>query len=92
MDEAVTLYNPAGGEVTTAVRAEVVRLTAMGYSRTKPFNPAEHNVDEVQAHLQTHPEDAPRVLAAEKASKRRTTIVGAEDPAAEAGDTGTTSD
>lgn len=39
------------------------------------FNPSEATVDEVNAHLEEHPEDLSRVLSAEKAGKSRTTLV-----------------
>lgn len=39
------------------------------------FNPSEHTVDDVHAHLKENPEDAQRVLEAEKAGKNRSTLV-----------------
>jgi hypothetical protein len=91
LDEPVTLYNPLdGGQVITSTRAEVVRLRAAGYTEDPPFDPTEHKVEEVQAHLAEHPEDAPRVVAAEKTGRRRSTIVGSESTAGSDGDAGHT--
>lgn len=36
---------------------------------TSPFNPAEHTVAEVQKYLEEHPNEADRVLAAERGSE-----------------------
>lgn len=89
--ERTTLYAPDGRPYETSVPAEIVRLRAAGYSTTAPeqltvttadggaelFDPATHNVDEVQAFLREHPELAEQVIAAEKAGKNRTSITGA---------------
>jgi len=40
------------------------------------FNPADHKVDEVKAHVEEHPEDAKAVLEAEKSGENRVTLVG----------------
>lgn len=39
------------------------------------FDPGEHTVNEVLAHVDANPEDHERVLASEKAGKDRSTIV-----------------
>jgi len=39
------------------------------------FNPSEHNIDDVNAHLEEHPEELQAVLDAEKAGKNRPTLV-----------------
>jgi len=41
------------------------------------FDPAEHNVKDVLAHVEAHPEDLAAVLAAEQAGKQRTTLLDA---------------
>lgn len=39
------------------------------------FDPNDHKVDEVKAYVNEHPDDAARVLEAEKAGQNRTTLV-----------------
>ena len=92
-DEAVTLYNRFdGSKVVSHSRAEIVRLRATGYSDKQPFTPDEHTVDDVQAHLRDHPEDAPRVVAVERAGKRRSTILGTETDSGPGDTVGTPTD
>lgn len=44
---------------------------------TAPYDPAEHNVDEVLEHLEdVHPDEVARILAAEEAGQGRKTILG----------------
>lgn len=79
------LISPEGVPFRTESAFEIVRLKARGYveegepvvtfSNTQ-FHPADHNVDEVLAYIEEHPEDATRVIAEEKAGKARTSIVG----------------
>lgn len=40
-----------------------------------PYNPADHTVAEVIAHIEEHPDDAGAVLAAERAGKNRKSII-----------------
>lgn len=48
----------------------------------KPYDPSEHNVDEVVAHLAEVDEDEQvRIMTAEEAGKNRVTITGWEPPA-----------
>lgn len=65
--------------------------TAEGAAQTG-FDPADHNVDEVNAHLAAHAESSPgevvRVLELERAGKNRSTIV---DPRTSPGDDTSTS-
>lgn len=76
--DPITLYPPLGGQpITTTDPSEATRLQAYGYTDEPLFDPAEHKVEEVREHLTEHPEDTPRVVAAEKASgKSRKSIVG----------------
>jgi hypothetical protein len=75
--DPVTLYPNTGGQpVTTSTRSEYVRLRATGYSEEPLFDPAEHTVDEVKEHIAENPADAPRVVAAERTTRSRKTIVG----------------
>ena len=39
------------------------------------FDPSDHNLDEVHAHLEKNPSEAQAVLDAEKAGKNRSTLV-----------------
>lgn len=39
------------------------------------FNPSEHNIDDVNAHLEQNPSELQAVLDAEKAGKNRPTLV-----------------
>jgi hypothetical protein len=40
------------------------------------YDPTDNTVDDVLAYVDKHPDEADRVLAAEKAGKNRTTLVG----------------
>jgi hypothetical protein len=44
-----------------------------------PLDPSDGTVDEVNAYLAEHPEDADRVLAAERAGKARVGVLGDDD-------------
>lgn len=44
------------------------------------FNPSDHTVDEVKAHLDKNPDDFQRVVSAEKADKNRNGITGLSAP------------
>lgn len=92
MAERTTLYAPDGRSYETGSPAEITRLKAYGYSETPPeklvvpaepdaavlevFDPAGHNVDDVNAFVKDHPELAGAVLAAERQGKNRSSIVG----------------
>lgn len=47
------------------------------------FDPADHNVDEVNQYIQENPDDLRRVLEAEKSGKNRTTLVSSLEGTAE---------
>jgi hypothetical protein len=84
--DPVTLYDPMGGQpVTTRTPTEAVRLRSAGYSDAPQFNPAEHKVEEVREHLAANPDDAPRVVAVERQTKARKTIVGSTDGVVQTG-------
>lgn len=44
------------------------------------FDPSEHTVDEVLAHVEEHPDDRDKVVAAEQSGKGRVTLLGALAP------------
>lgn len=48
------------------------------------FNPKDHNIPEVEAHLKSNPNDLQAVLDAEKAGKNRPTLVSALEAQVEA--------
>ncbi len=92
--DPVTLYSPDGRSTTVRSAVERTNLLASGYSTTAPnavavetpagdgpaeFNPAEHNVPDVLAFVEAHPELADAVVNAEKAGKNRTSITGSHD-------------
>jgi hypothetical protein len=54
------------------------------------FNPADHTIDEVKAHLEQHPEDADAVLAAEQArgDEARVTLLNTLERSGAQGDNG----
>lgn len=45
-------------------------------STPEGFDPSEHTVDEVNAYLEDHPDEADDVLAAERAGKARVGVLG----------------
>lgn len=80
------LYSPTtGNPYRSASPAETTRLVARGYYEkpdTEPvsasYDPGEHNVADVISYLAEHPEQADVVLAAERAGKNRSSIIGSE--------------
>jgi hypothetical protein len=54
------------------VAAQIEAMTPV----SKEFDPDEHGVKEVNAYIQSHPDDAERVLEAEAAGRGRKTITG----------------
>lgn len=100
---------PAGSEGDMAeleatkaqLEAALDRLTAAGVSTdglvspAPAFDPGEHKVDEVLAHVDANPDDLGRVLDAELGGKARKTLLDdlarRQDEAADAGE-GTTDD
>lgn len=73
-----TLFSPDGIEVPADTPTEITRLKARGYTETRPFVPAEHTVEEVVQHVESNPDEASTVLAAERAGKNRKTVTGGE--------------
>jgi hypothetical protein len=72
------LRNRATGEIVTDDYACFVLADNAGYETVpdaKVFDPGEHSVADVQAYLEQHPEDADRVLAAERDGKNRKSIM-----------------
>lgn len=45
-----------------------------------PFNPADHNVDDVLAHVRDHPDEAEAIVLAEVDGKNRSTLIEALAP------------
>lgn len=90
MADPITLYSPDGRSYETESPAEITRLKAYGYSEDRPeklvvpasadpavvevFDPAEHNVDEVNAFLKAHPDLSEAIVAAERQGKNRSSI------------------
>lgn len=79
-----TLVSPDGREYRTSNTVELKRLiSGQGYrvkdSEDKQgielFDPSKHTVKEVQAYLDGNPDDADRVLDAERAGQARTTLL-----------------
>lgn len=80
------LYSPRTGNPYRATSpAEVTRLLSRGYyekTDTEPvsasYDPGEHNVGDVLAYIEEHPEQADVVVAAERArgEAARVSIVG----------------
>lgn len=77
-----TLISPDGREYHASNVLEIKRLTAgFGYT-VKPeegktaFDPDEHNVKDVVKYIGDHPDDAERVLDAERNGQARSTILG----------------
>lgn len=77
----VRLHHPdTGGETTAATRSSLRVLEARGWQLGTPppddqFDPSDHSVDEVNAHLANAAEaERQRVLDAEAAGKDRATV------------------
>ena len=80
-----TLDATEAGLDPTGIPAEEVRAWLAGYQagrtaageqpETAAYDPAEHDVDAVNAHLAEHPEQVEAVLAAEQAGKARKGIL-----------------
>ena len=82
------LISPTGESYRTENPTEVTRLRARGYSiegeavvtvADSQFHPGDHGYKEVLAYIEENPADATRVIAEEKAGKRRVSIIGSED-------------
>jgi hypothetical protein len=90
--DPVTLYSPDGRSVTVRQAKEATNLRMSGYRDTPPaevtleppdpdgepvvFDPSQHTVEQVQAFLAEHPEATEQVLAAERAGKNRSGLLG----------------
>jgi hypothetical protein len=86
--EPVTLYAPDGRPTVVRSKVEETNLRASGYRDQRPqalvvdtapagkFDPAEHTVTEVEVFIAEHPELSESVIAAEKAGRNRSGIVG----------------
>lgn len=72
------LISPDGREYRTSNMLEMQRLiNGRGYRLAgKPFDPSQHDVGTVLKHLVDHPDDAERVLMAERDGKARVGILG----------------
>lgn len=44
-------------------------------SEPESFDPSEHNIDDVQAHVADHPDELDAILAAERDGKNRSTLI-----------------
>lgn len=75
------LISPDGREYRTGNLLEISRLVnGRGYRLADDaFDPSKHDVKTVQKHLADHPDDAERVLAAERDGQARVGILGKSD-------------
>lgn len=89
------LYPPNGdGDgYRTEVQTEVTRLIAAGYTETpeRPptvadlqLHPGDHDVERVLTEMAEKPAEIDRIIAEEKAGKRRVSIIGKTDEPAPA--------
>lgn len=58
---------------------EVLEAVAGDEGTDEVFDPADHTIDEVLAHIDEHPETLDAVAAAERAGKARTTLLAKLD-------------
>lgn len=77
-----TLISPDGRPYRTGNLVEIKRLVnGQGYrveggDDGDLFDPGKHSVKEVKSYIEENPDDAERVLDAERAGQARTTLVG----------------
>lgn len=65
---------------THATNSAVVGSSNAESVGAEGFDPAEHTVEDVLAHLEAHPDERDAVLAAERDGKARVTLLAALDP------------